>query len=113
MSERPDVQGGLCPVCGSPLTEGAQFCGACGCHVPSPHHPYDAPTTPEGLPSDAVSPTVPGIPGLSIETGVRCMSCGTANILDADQCVACGASLADEPTELQWHSEPGRNGHQP
>ena len=113
MSEQSEIQGGLCPVCGSLLAEGAQFCGACGSYVPSQMRPYDAPTTPEGLPSDAVSPTLPGIPGLTIETGVHCMSCGAANIPGVDFCAACGAALADEPTGAPWHPEPGRNGHQP
>lgn len=113
MSERPEVQGELCPVCGSPLSVGAQFCGACGSHVASPLVPSDAPTTPDGLPSELIPPTVPGISSLAVESGVICQTCGAANIPGVEQCVACGASMQDEPTDLRWLTEPGRNGHQP
>lgn len=115
MSEGHDNQRGLCPVCGSPLAEGAQFCGACGSHVPTPLNPYDAPTTPDGVPfeSASVAPTVPGISGLAVETGVRCMTCGATNIVGAEVCAACGASLLDEVTRPPSHSQPGRNGNQP
>lgn len=111
MSERPDVQRGMCPVCGSPLSEGALFCGACGSHVPSPLVPYDAPTSPDGLPSELVPPTVPSISGLVIESGVLCEACGVANIPGAERCAACGTPLRDEPANSRWPSEPGRNGH--
>jgi hypothetical protein len=113
MSEVPDVQRGLCPVCGSPLTEGAQFCGACGSHVPSQFNPYDAPTTPEGRPFESISQTVPGIAGFAIETGARCMTCGAMNVPGVEYGVVCGASLLDETTGSLWPSEPGRNGNQP
>jgi Double zinc ribbon len=114
MSERPDLQRGVCPVCGAPLVEGAQFCGACGSHVPSPLIPYDAPTSPDGLPAELMPPTVPGISSLATETGLRCTVCGTPNLLGVEHCVACGASLADDPTDAQAEGqEPGANGSHP
>jgi predicted amidophosphoribosyltransferase len=113
--DEPEGDGGLCPVCGSPLTPGAQFCGACGSHVPSPLVPYDAPTTPDGPPSASasVAPTVPGRSGLTIETSARCPSCGAVNAPDAERCALCGASLVNDPAESRWPSGPGRNGNQP
>lgn len=113
MNERPEVQEGLCPVCSSPLSEGAQFCGACGSHVPSPLMPYDAPTTPDGIPSELASPTVPGISGFALETSARCMTCGSTNLAGAERCVVCGATLLDETGDSFWPPEPGRNGNQP
>ena len=113
MNDRPDVQKGMCPVCGSPLAEGAQFCGACGSHVPSPLNPYDAPTTPGEMPSEGISATVPSISGLIIETGIPCKACGAINIPGVERCVACGALLLDETNDSRWPSEPGHNGHQP
>jgi len=112
MNERPEVQRGLCPVCGSPLAEGAQFCGACGSHVPSPLNPYDAPTTPDGTPSETISPTMPGLSGIVIETGYPCAACGAINIPGLERCAICGAPLLDEATDSRWPSEPGRNGKQ-
>lgn len=110
MSEGSDAHAGFCPVCGSPLAEGAQFCGACGSHVPSPYNPYDAPTTPEGIPSESVAQTVPGIAGFIAETSERCLSCGAALIPGADRCGVCGAPVLGDDT--LWPSEPGHNGHQ-
>lgn len=113
--DEPEGEGELCPVCGSPLIIGAQFCGACGSHVPSPLAPYDAPTTPEGpsSSSSSVAPTVPGRSSLTIETGARCLTCGALNVPGAERCTLCGASLADDPADSRWPSEPGRNGNKP
>jgi predicted amidophosphoribosyltransferase len=127
MNNRPDDSRGFCPVCGSPLAAGAQFCGSCGSHVPSPLNPYDAPTVPDGPPSgtaietgsesgieagsESVSPTVPGIAGLAIETGTRCLTCGASNLPTADHCAVCGVPLLDMDASM-WQSEPGRNGNQ-
>jgi double zinc ribbon protein len=113
MNERPDIQEALCPVCGSPLAQGAQFCGACGSHAPSPFNPYDAPTTPDGIPSEGIASTAPGIFGLAIESGIPCMACGAVNIPGVERCAACGALLLDEATDSRWQTEPGRNGNQP
>lgn len=113
--DEPEDEAGLCPVCGAPLVIGAQFCGACGSHVPSPLASYDAPTTPEGPSSfsSSVAPTAPGRSGLTIETSARCLSCGAINAPDAERCTLCGASLADDAADLRWPSEPGRNGNKP
>ena len=117
MSDEPEGAAGgdegLCPVCGSPLTVGAQFCGACGSHVPSPLVPYDAPTTPDGPFTSALASTAPGRSGLTIETGERCLACGAINTSGVERCTLCGASLADDPAESHWPSEPGRNGNTP
>lgn len=113
MSEWPDNQEAVCPVCGSPLAEGAQFCGECGSHVPSPLIPYDAPTTPDGIPSESVSPTVPGTSRFAIESATRCTACGTVNLPGAERCAVCGALLPDESADTLWPTEPGRTGGQP
>ncbi len=113
MNDRLDVQRGLCPVCGSPLAEGAQFCGACGSHVPSPLNSYDAPTTPDGTPSEAFSSTVPSISGFVIEAGCACAACGAINIPGVERCAACGTPLLDGANDSRSPSEPGHNGNQP